>query len=143
VRLRKAEEELIAQIKIVVADLSQLAADLLDRAITSQPDMVIVGRLRSLAGLEELARAVAPEVVIVGVSERRIPAECLALLADTDRLIVVALEAKLGVAHMYELSLDRDDLGAISPAELIDSVRSRARSGGLRSSWPVIPPSQP
>jgi hypothetical protein len=53
---RYARRDIIDQIRIVFADVPALAADMLERVIERQPDMVVVGRLPSLAGLLDLAQ---------------------------------------------------------------------------------------
>jgi chemotaxis response regulator CheB len=139
--LAAPKEDVIERIRIVVADLSQLAADVVDRAIAEQPDMVVVGRRSSLAGLLELAHTVVPQVVIVGVSEPRVPPECCALLARTDRLMVIGIEATVGRAHLYELRRHHDALGAVTADELIDVLRNATRPS-VRPLWPGTPRSQ-
>jgi chemotaxis response regulator CheB len=124
----------------VLGDMPQLAADMLERAIVEQPDMVVVARLDSTAALLRVTRMTSPDVVIVGLTEPELPPPCLELLAENAGLTVLGVHKGPGVAHLYQLRPCHLELGEIAPEDLVKEIRTAAEAS-VFSKWRAIPPS--
>jgi hypothetical protein len=138
----RSEEAVIDSIRIVLADLPQLAADMLERAVAGQSDMLIVARMQSSSALLEVTRMTAPNVVILGLTEPDLPAQSLDLLAENVDLTVLGVQKELGVAHLYQLRPCHLELGEAAPEDLVREIRAAAQ-GAPFAKWRAIPPSQP
>jgi len=134
------QEGVIEQIRIVLGDLPQLAADMVERVVACQADMVIVGRLRSSTGLLELARMTAPDVVMMELADAELPTGCLALFAENASVTVLGLEKEGGLAHLYQLHPDHHELGEVAPEDLVSQIRFAARRPPF-SEWRATPQS--
>ena len=122
--------------------MPQLVADMLERVVAGQSDMLIVARLHSSAALLQVTQMTAPDVVIVGVTEPDLPAQCLDLFAQNAGLTVLGVQKGLGVAHLYQLRPYHLELGEVAPDEIVTEIRTAAEASPF-SKWRAIPPSQP
>jgi hypothetical protein len=102
-------------------------ADLVERVIARQPDMVVVGRLTSPAGLPDLARMRSPDVIVVGLDEPRLPPDYVDLFRQNGLLTVLGLQRHHGLAHVYRLLPDHCELGEIAPVDLVTHIRTAGR----------------
>jgi hypothetical protein len=118
------EEDVIDQITIVLAGLPALAADLVERAVELQPDMAVIARVGSVAGLLEFAQMTPPEVVIVGLSEPELPPQCLQLMTENTALTVLGLQQNGDRAHLYQMRPQHFELGGVTPNDLIGYIRT-------------------
>jgi DNA-binding NarL/FixJ family response regulator len=110
----------------LLVDLPQLVQGLLDGTLARQPDMTVVGRAATSAGMADAARATHPQFVVVGLHGSELPQACRDLLAEQPRLRVLGIEADAGRAHLYELRPERVDIGEVSPADVVDAIRETA-----------------
>lgn len=85
--------------------------------------MVLVGVAGSPAELADLGRRAAPDVIVVGLDDLRLPAECLALLLEHPEMKVLGLRPRDGRAYLFEVRLAQVDIGEVGPGELVDAVR--------------------
>lgn len=138
----QTEEVVIESIRIVLADLPQLAADMLERAVAAQSDMLIVARLPSSIDLIEATRMTTPDVVIVGLTEPDLPAQCVDLFTENVGLTVLGVQKRRGVAHLFQLRPYQLELGEVAPEDLVGEIRTAAATSPC-SKWRAIPPSQP
>jgi DNA-binding NarL/FixJ family response regulator len=122
--------------------MPQLAADMLERALSGQSDMRIVARLDSSAALLQVTRMSAPDVVVLGLTEPDLPAPCLDLFAENVGLTVLGVHKGAGVAHLYQLRPYHLELGEVAPDELVRAIRSAVEASPF-SKWRAIPPSRP
>jgi DNA-binding NarL/FixJ family response regulator len=136
------EEGIIERIRIVLADLPPLAADLVERALRRQPDMVVVGRLPSPAGLLELARMTSPDAVMVGLADPELPPTCLELFAEHPALTVLGVEKQGDLAHLFQLRPHRMELGEVAPDDLVVQIRGAVGRSPLPGAWRPIRRSQ-
>jgi hypothetical protein len=120
---RSHEEEVIAQIRIVLAGLPALAADLVERAVGRQTDMAVIGRLESLSQLSGLASMTMPDVVIVGIPDPELPPQCLDLMLEHGTLTVLGVEQQHGLAHLYQMRPEHSELGEVAPSDLVGHIR--------------------
>jgi hypothetical protein len=124
-------EPVIEQIRIFLSDLSPLVADLLDQAVTREPDMVIVGRAAADTDPIALRRLVVqhePDVLVVAESRRDPAAEPSPLLAEFARMTVIAIDPVVGTASGYELRPHR--------FEIVGTIRFTRCRWQRRSSGP-------
>jgi chemotaxis response regulator CheB len=116
----------IEPIRIVLVDLSRLVADLVERAVERQPDMVVVARAERRDVLLELGRATEPDVVVVGLHGAGLPGDCLELLLERPRMSVLGIEAHDGRAWLYVLRPQELEIGEVSPEDVVETIRSAA-----------------
>lgn len=118
-----------------MADLPLLVRDLVEWALSAQPDMCVVGRAPSVAALAEVARVTEPDFVVIALDGGvELPPACLSLLAERPHTKVLGIQVDLGQAHLYELRPDRISIGEVSPADVAQAIRR---------SWadePALPP---
>lgn len=112
----------------MLADLPALAADLVERVVGTQADMAVVARLDRSGDLPSVARAGAPDVVMIGLADSPLlPDACLPMFAANGALTVLGLQRGGGIAHLYRLRLEHQELGDVSPEELVTLIRRAAR----------------
>jgi DNA-binding NarL/FixJ family response regulator len=97
---------------------------MVERAVARQHDMAVVGRATSLGELLELARATAPDVVVIGLYDSELPEACLDLLWERPRVKVLGIEEHEGRAYLYELRPEQVEIGEVSPDEVVDTIRA-------------------
>lgn len=85
--------------------------------------MVVVGIATSLAELLELVQRTGPDVIVVGLADHRLPAECLALLLERPQMKVLGLRPQDGRAFLFAVRLEQVDIGPVGPGGLVDAVR--------------------
>ena len=108
-------------ISIVLVGLPRMLRDIIEQAVTPEPDMVIVSDPRepSLAATVERTGA---DFVILGRDAG--PTEVDGLLCENPRLRVLAVAGDGREAFLYELRPTRTPLGEISPRTIVDAIRS-------------------
>lgn len=126
----------------MLADLPQLVADMLERAVEAQTDMVVVGRVQTSSALAQVTGMAPPDVVIVGLTDPELSTQCLDLFAENVGLTVLGVQKKRGVAHLYQLRPHHIELGEVAPEDLVSEIRTAAGTSPF-SKWRAIPPSQP
>lgn len=126
----------------MLADLPQLVADMLERAVATQSDMVVVGRVQTSTGFAEVTSTAPPDVVVVGMNDPELSAQCLDLFAENVGLTVLGVQKRRGVAHLYQLRPHHIELGEVAPEDLVTEIRTAAGTSPF-SKWRAIPPSQP
>jgi DNA-binding NarL/FixJ family response regulator len=126
----------------VLADLPQLVADMLERAVAAESDMVVVDRLHTPAALAQITSSPPPDVVVVGMTDDELSTQFLDLLAENAGLTVLGVQKRRGVAHLYQLRPYHAELGEVAPEDLVSEIRTAAETS-LFSKWRAIPRSQP
>jgi hypothetical protein len=116
--------------RIVLADLTQLLADMVERAVESADDLVVVGRTRSLTELPGVANSTTADVVIAGLDAPGLVPACRQMLFERPRAMVLGVVEDLGRTFLYVLRPEEIDLGELSPAEMVQVIRD--------STWPTI-----
>ena len=97
---------------------------MVERAVAHTDDMGVVGRAPTVDALPDLARTTRPDVVIVGLPDDDLPPACLDLLLERPRVKVLAIEEHAGRAQLYELRPEQVEIGEVSPAEVVDTIRT-------------------
>jgi DNA-binding NarL/FixJ family response regulator len=110
-----------------------LVRDMLEQALGDEPDMEVAGVVATTGEMVDAARSALPDVVIVGLEGRRLPAACGHLLARQPQVKVLAIEADEGTGVLYELTARRELIGPVSPADVVAQIRA----GGARRLFPL------
>jgi DNA-binding NarL/FixJ family response regulator len=113
-------------IKVLVRDVPQLVRDMVEHAIESQSDMVLLddrSRVRPSPGVA-LTPPVAPDAVIVGTTAASRSHGVPAAWSEWPDVPVVLVTLDGRDAVLYELAIKTAALGEQSPSELVDVIRS-------------------
>jgi len=110
----------------VLADLTQLVADMIERSIESADDMVVVGRARSLTALPEIVSSTAADVVVAGLGAPGLESACREVLFEHPHAMVLGVVEDLGRTYLYLLRPEEIDLGELSPGEMVQAIRNTA-----------------
>jgi DNA-binding NarL/FixJ family response regulator len=109
--------------RIVLVDLTQLVADMIERAVDGAEDVVIVGRASSLSELAQVAEAASADVVVAGLDAPGLALACREVLFERPHSIVLGVVEDLGRTYLYVLRPEEIDLGELSPAEMVQMIR--------------------
>ncbi|NTU85366.1 MAG: hypothetical protein HGA45_39445 [Chloroflexales bacterium] len=114
-------------IRVLMANISGVPAELLAVMIASQPDMLLVGQVDDQVDLL-LAVGEGVDVLIFGApATQPLPGVCSNLLAEFPDLRIVVLAATGEAAALYWLGLRRRRLGAPTAASLKRQIRGAFR----------------
>jgi len=116
----------MTNIRVLIRDAPTMLRDILEQAISSQPDMEVisepVARKRAPG-----ARQLPPDVVVVDVSDSDPGEGARALLLRWPGSHALMITARGHKVLKYELEPRGIDLGEMSPEQLIEAIRSAAR----------------
>jgi hypothetical protein len=104
----------LGSIRIRTLELPRLVQELIEAAVGAQPDMEIVD-----------GDWPPPDFIVCPVPSAQHSSVGRSLLATRARVRVLELDADAGRASMY--SLNEQELGEVSPAEIVDMIRAAAR----------------
>jgi len=113
-------------IRILLVDMPRLAREMIDAAIATQRDMCVVDVATERDDLLAAARRTQPNFVIVGLEDDTLPDDCLQLFDEQPKVKFLGLETNGAHACLYELRPERRPLGDVSPADIVDAIRSAA-----------------
>jgi hypothetical protein len=106
----------LVPIRIRLVAMPRLVRELIEVALRSQPDMIVVGDDGS-----------APDFVVCGAASEQMPSAGRSLLAERARVRVLELDPDAGSASLFELEEQERPIGEVSPAEIVDTIRAAAR----------------
>jgi hypothetical protein len=106
----------LGSIRIRTLDLPRLLRELIEVAICAQPDMEIVDD-----------DSPPPDFIVCSVPSDQHSSVGRSALATRASVRVLELDADAGRASMY--SLCKEELGDVSPDEIVDTIRAAARRG--------------
>jgi hypothetical protein len=106
----------LGSIRIRTLELPRLLRELIEVTIGAQPDMEIVD-----------GDSPPPDFIVCPVPSDRHSSVGRSVLAIRARVRVLELDAGAGRASMY--SLCEQELGDVSPAEIVETIRAAARGG--------------
>jgi hypothetical protein len=109
-----------SSIRIVVGEIPRLLRDIIEKAITQEPDMTLVEAVG--ADLATLVRRSGADVAIVADDPLDCDARHTEALVEHPNLKIVVLADNGREAHLLELR--RDLMPDISPRALIDVIRA-------------------
>jgi chemotaxis response regulator CheB len=113
----------VAPIRILLVAMPRLMRDIVEAELLAQPDMTLVGVSDTTAGLVDEIRDSAPDFLLIGADH-----DCAVqtLLENRPFMRVLEIEPHAADAHLYELRPRRIDLGEVSAADLVTTIRSTA-----------------
>jgi DNA-binding NarL/FixJ family response regulator len=115
----------MSKIRVLIRDAPTMLRDILEQAISSQPDMEVM--LEPVAPEHVRQGSLAPDVAVVDVSGSD-PAEgARALLLQWPGSQALMITAHGHQVLKYDLHPRRVDLGEMSPDQLVQAIRSAAR----------------
>jgi DNA-binding NarL/FixJ family response regulator len=116
----------MAKIRVLIHDAPTMLRDILEQAISNQPDMEVIGEPAApVRAMDD--DQVSPDVVVVDVSDSdpdEGAREWLFRWPSTHALMIAAHGHKV---LKYELQPQGEDLGEMSPDQLIQAIRSAVR----------------
>jgi DNA-binding NarL/FixJ family response regulator len=112
------------KIRVLIRDTPTMLRDILEQAISNQPDMEVIAEPAAPAPVE---RRASPDVIVVDVSYSDPGEGARALLFrwPTSHALMIAAHGQRVVR--YELEPRGVDLGEMSPDQLVQAIRSAAR----------------
>jgi DNA-binding NarL/FixJ family response regulator len=116
------------RIRIVLAALPRLLADIIRDAVAREPDLEIVQALADCWPANLPSSTLAPDVMLVGMTKSGdLSPECTELLFAFPKARCLAISHNGQGTYLYELRPQRAPLGErFSPGALIDAIRAAA-----------------
>lgn len=121
-------------VRILLGRMPRMLRDIVAELVGAQEDMRIVGECAPGSSLRELARRLAPHVIILGVDGHEIPLDARVLVHERMATKVLAVEADGRHAWLYELRPHQVRIGEISSYTLIDTIRGAGRLSEVQRS---------
>lgn len=115
----------MAPIRILLVAMPRLMREIVEAELLDQPDMTLVGMVDTTAGLVEEVRSNAPDFVLIGGEHSWALPQ---LFDELPSMRVLEIEPRAGDAHLYELCPRRVDLGPVSAADLVATIRGAAHT---------------
>ena len=112
-------------IRILLAEITGLMAEVVNRAIRPQSDMTIVREIRSSAQLDALVPGEDFDVVVTSVSGPTIPHRYQQLVFECPHVPVIVIKGDEGRAELYDRKLIRE----VAPRQLVELIREVALPG--------------
>jgi DNA-binding NarL/FixJ family response regulator len=113
------------KIRVLIGDAPTMLRDILERAISNQPDMEVIVEP---VVRERLPRdQTAPDVVLVAVSDSDPGERARELLVQWPASHALMIAEHGHQVLMYDLQPRRVALGEMSPDQLVDAIRSAIR----------------
>ena len=114
---------------VLIRNLPPLLRDLVEHSISTQADMEVVNE-------EKLqSQSIGPDVVIVGTMQVEQSGNATETLLRWPRAQVLMIRVDGHKSALYELEVRRDELGEMSPAELVDRIRACVERRRTASTW--------
>jgi hypothetical protein len=118
----------VAVLRVLIADLPDLQADVVAKLVAAEADMVVVGRGISLTGSLTLVETLAPDVILVAAPLTEEKTAALQSLGGHPEVSVLAIDGATGT--ITRVTVFRD--GGRWPSELIAAIRTAGPSHEAR-----------
>lgn len=105
-----------------------MLGDIITQTVSHEPDMQLVGEPTERTDLLSAARVTQADVVVVGISDRELPAECEALFTSSPGIRVLGITGDGRRAFLWELRPQRTPLGEVSPQGLVQAIRTAVQA---------------
>jgi hypothetical protein len=115
----------LQRIRILLARMPKMLADILSHLVTSEPDMVVAGWLEAEENLLAAVRRARATVLLVGQEADDEREKYAPLFFRRPRLKVVVVAGDGRTGALYELRPERVPLGEMSAASLRNAIRGR------------------
>jgi DNA-binding NarL/FixJ family response regulator len=109
---------------VLLAAMPQMLCDILTDVLSGQADMAVVGGLPDRNSLVAAALATRAEVIVIGLPDGDLPAECGELLDAQPHVRVFGVGANGREAFLYQTRTHRIPLGEVSPQGLVQAIRT-------------------
>jgi chemotaxis response regulator CheB len=117
------------RIRILLAELPRMLRDIVERVVSTQPDMEIVGAAAGADTLSDDVARTTPDVVILAMARDASPHRFDGLLVDRPALSILAITEDGRGAYRYEMRPQVLPLTEVSPSGLLDAIRASVRAG--------------
>jgi hypothetical protein len=120
---------LLEQASVLLVDMPRLVREMIEAAVLSEGDLVLVGSVGDPAALREATRRVRPRLVVLGARSPALPNDCSELFEELPRLIVVGIHPERGHAYFHSADQPVKTVNDIDPAALARLIREHLASG--------------
>ncbi len=114
--------------RVLLVGLDRLPAGLVEDALFRHGAFLTIGSVRHAEDVRRAIRDLRPDVIVVGLDEGDLPADCRAFLEERARPQLLAIEGGGRRAIIYELVAQSSELDGRTPDELVQRLAAR-RSG--------------
>jgi DNA-binding NarL/FixJ family response regulator len=117
-------------VRVLIANSPRLIRELMIETISDEPDIEIVGEVKSESELSTAVEQTHPDFVIVALEKHnRLPAACHAVLREHPNLKVIAIAPDRNSSMFYWASLRvQSNRIEASEAGVLDALRGRTRA---------------
>jgi DNA-binding NarL/FixJ family response regulator len=116
------EEVAVAAIRTVTLTMSPLLRDLIMGLMAGRRDLDVVEELDTRAGLEERLRALAPDLILIGLDKNEAEEIGVTLVRLLPNAKVIALSNDGRHAFVYRMHPQRTELLDVSAQMLVDTI---------------------
>jgi len=118
----RSKHENQSTIRVLIANLTGVVAELITQALHQQPDIELLGAVRQWSEVNVLIGKVT--ILVIGVEDEVFSSElCLELLNNYPKLKILILKADSDEGMAYWLALHRQPMQVVSSHSLIESIR--------------------
>lgn len=103
--------------------MPRMMREIVEAELLAQPDMTLVGAPDTADGLVDEVRGCAPDFVLIGAEHSCALPQ---LFDEHPWMRVLEIEPRAAAAHLYELRPRRVNLGPVTAAELVTTIRDAA-----------------
>lgn len=123
------KRESLKRIRILMVKVPGILGEIITEVVADEPDMEIVGAVTDYNELLPAARATSADAVIIGLEDGELPDICEKLLDERPRVVLLGVHGDGRHAFVYALRPGRVAIGDVSPADLVDGIRSAFERG--------------
>lgn len=109
-----------------MSGMPRILRDIVSQLIAEQPDMHVVGAFADDVGADTLAE-LRPDVLVLGSDAADVASVCRGFVQRRPALKVLAVEADGRRTWLYEMRPHQTLIGEISPATLLETIRTVSR----------------
>lgn len=123
--MRDTPDDASTTVRVALIGCSGLLGDIIEQAVVAQPDLDVVAELPA-DGLNATLADLDTDIVVWNNADESRVAELLGELSCRRGPRVLATIGDGREASLWELTPHRTELGALSPASLVQTIRSTA-----------------
>jgi DNA-binding NarL/FixJ family response regulator len=119
----------LEQASVLLVDMPRIVREMIEGAVRSEADLVLVGSVADAAALQEATRRARPRLVVLGAHGSELPSACIELLRELPQLVVVSVDTELGRAYVHATDRPVAAVDEVDPATLARLIRDLLASG--------------
>jgi chemotaxis response regulator CheB len=119
----------LERIRVLVVKVPGILGEIITSIVANEPDMEIVGDVADYRELLPMTRTTSADAVIIGLENGELPGVCEELLDERPRVTLLGVHGDGRHAFVYALRPERVPIGDVSPAGLVEAIRSASRAG--------------